>query len=1441
MRNNYPVFNIVSLIICIVFWGYSSRLLSQVTISPGRDTAVCAGTTVPLTANFPLSITVPPPPGYSPSYTETNIPFNILPAGGTTVNVVDDQAIMNFPIGFNFTYFGNTYSYFNVSPNGWIGFGSQMSSTFSFNVNDWDSNICLGNYPANGILAAFQDFNPESGGSITFQTIGSAPNRILVVSYNDVPFYNDPANPICPGPSYLSTFQIRLYETSNNIEIHIQKKPKCTGLWGGQIRIGLARPLYSPCNVSTSACSQYAISGSDTELNNWAVRYSPQALPASVNASFLSLEWTQNGSTSGISPGPNSPTINAVLPGAASPPRRYIAKVDYTIPCGGRITFRDTVTLSVASHNTDFTVVSPVCAGESSLIQFAGATNPSASATITYDFGSDATPASASTLGPHSVSWTNPGTKNITLSISGGTCATGSSTRTVEVSPPPTSTFNLPVQACRQEIVNLDYTGNAPAGAEYIWDFDGGIASNGNSQNPAVEWSTEGVKNISLKVVIGSCTSSVTSHSITIRAIPDANFALPLAGCQQNEVTANYTGTAGPSATFTWDFDGGTSSLASTQRGPHQISWSTSGFKTVSLTVSENGCNSTVVTKQIQINAAPVAEITAPSGICVGSAASVTASPVSGASYTFAWDGGIVSSGSGAGPFSVSWNSSGSKSIQLQIVVGACSSAVVEKIIEVIDPPNVDFTINPTSACIGAPIQLEGPAGLTLSWSFPGADELSGATASSRRIRYNNEGLFTVSLIGSVNGCTSTPVNRTITIHPTPSADFTITSAVCPGDPATVEYKGSGSENANYSWGFDGGVSFPGPSPVTPFSVSWNNSGLKAVSLVVEEGGCASQPYSKNVNVYELPEAMFEAESPVCVGSPSNIQVHNATGTFDWNYDGASITGSGNNFQLTWSDPGIYTVQLTVVDNGCISERSTVLVTVNEIPEAEFILPDIVCASQEVQTNYTGTPNPYIFEWEMPGAAAGPGPMFGSNVISWDIPGTYPVKLEVWVNGCKSPTYTRNVTVIPPPEVNAGSDLEVCSGETVEIGSPPLPGLSYSWSPQTGLESPETSLSNVSFINTENEAYSQQYILSSNNGVCTVNDTMTLTVRAPQQVFFETPEGQCFNSHSFTFLAEGDFSENAEFSWSLGDEVIPFGNNSQVTDFRFPGPGVYTVMLQAKDGNCLSNEYRSEIKVFVNPVVEFEISETSGCVPLGVSLKAFSNAPPGSIYFWYTGEGKELFGQSAQHTFFQPGIYPVRLYVETPDGCISELEKPDLVEVWAKPDAGFEFDPMAKETSQTGVSFVSTLENPDLEISYFITPGDTTLYGAKVHFSFRDTGVHSVLQRVIDLNGCTNDTLRTIRVKPVSRFFIPNSFSPNSDGINDLFLVRGTGLRDFKIEIFNRWGELVYTSFDIDNGWDGTVRVSEQTSPPGIYWYRIFFRDLDGDHQFYEGFIHLLR
>ena len=106
-------------------------------------------------------------------------------------------------------------------------------------------------------------------------------------------------------------------------------------------------------------------------------------------------------------------------------------------------------------------------------------------------------------------------------------------------------------------------------------------------------------------------------------------------------------------------------------------------------------------------------------------------------------------------------------------------------------------------------------------------------------------------------------------------------------------------------------------------------------------------------------------------------------------------------------------------------------------------------------------------------------------------------------------------------------------------------------------------------------------------------------------------------------------------------------------------------------------------------------------------------------------------------------------------------------------------------------------------------------------------------------HNCVDSTIKYVYVKPDYTFYVPNTFTPNNDGINPVFMAYGVNIQAFEMDIFTRWGELIYKTTDMNSGWDGKYKGGP--SPEGVYTYKIYFKDaLYKEHLLY-GQVTLLR
>jgi len=124
--------------------------------------------------------------------------------------------------------------------------------------------------------------------------------------------------------------------------------------------------------------------------------------------------------------------------------------------------------------------------------------------------------------------------------------------------------------------------------------------------------------------------------------------------------------------------------------------------------------------------------------------------------------------------------------------------------------------------------------------------------------------------------------------------------------------------------------------------------------------------------------------------------------------------------------------------------------------------------------------------------------------------------------------------------------------------------------------------------------------------------------------------------------------------------------------------------------------------------------------------------------------------------------------------------------------------------------------------------------------TYYDTGRYTVSLLVTNIDGCSDKFYREINVTPEFTLFIPNAFTPNGDGLDDDFLAYGDGAVSFKMNIYNRWGEVIFTSFDKEFGWNGKDR-SANLIPNGIYLYHIAVTDFNGKAWVYNGEVNFMR
>ena len=1346
------ILRFLGILICMLCTNNSfGQIIQQTNILPADVTTCSSSFPVPfgsLNAVYPPSISLPAVPGTGSGYAISNIAIENTVPTGQTVALTDDAFGGPYPIGFSFSFYGVTYTQFYISANGYIGFTPPLPITYDFDACGMNNmaSLCANNsFPKNAIFGYFQDFNPANvANRIRYETIGSFPNRVLTVYFSNLPFFST-----CTGVT--SSFRIKIFETTNNIEVHINNKPACPSMYAGNDGFSGVVPS---CSTIANNVVSYTHGGNDQTISNVAFRYTPSSnVGSSPSIAYVSnVSWSGiNGDGSSFNITSTTNTVTGVsLNTLGQAPKKYIIKVKYDVPCSTNdIVYVDT-----------FVIRRPIPV-----------------ATITPP-------------GPTSF------------------CAGG----------------------------NVVLYANTGSGYTYIWQLNGTAIS--GATDPSYTASAAGNYTVE---VSSPCVATSSATIVTVNSLPSAVItpATSTTFCTGGNVLLNAN--TGTGLTYQWKL-GGVNILGATVAS---YTANVSGDYTVVVTNTSTSCSATSASVTVTVNTFPSAVITpaGPTTFCEGGSVLLNANTGTGFTYQWKLNGTNI-----LGPLGTAASYTASLAGSYTVVVSSpCSTTSSATTVTVNPLPTAPLITpsGPTTFCAGDNVDLIANAatGLNYQWKLGGVN-IPGATATAASYTASATGDYTVEVINPSTLCSATSIATPVTVNPLPSAVIdplpsTATTFCFGGSVVLNANTGSG---LNYQWKLNG-ANIP---LATAASYTANESGSFTVEVTNTTTSCTATSSASTVTVNPLPSAVIDplpsTATTFCFGGSVVLNANTGTGlSYQWKLNGNNILGA-TAASYTANVSGDYTVVVTN-SNLCSETSSITEITVNPIPTAAFTVPTSVCPNLDVLVDYTGTGSATTsFTWSFDGGNATQiGPNNDSYNVNWNTSGTKTITLSVTDLGCTSLTNSMNIEVFVLPVVDAGSDIEVCSGAVSTLGTAGDPTLTYLWTPNNiGIANPTQSITTVQLQNNTPNTQTYQFTLTASNGQCSNSDAMLFSITSPPAVEFNVPMGQCLEGNSFDFEAFGDFTSTASFIWNFGPNAnVATSSLINPSNISFNTWGAQNVTLQVNDAGCFSNLFMSNVQVYDEPNANFEAEVPWGCVPLKVNYINMSSAPSSQMnYTWNFGIGNTSSSLSPSYNYEDAGVYSVSLLVETPQGCSDILSKDSLINVFPMPTPGFLVDRYEATILDPTITFTSNAYNAD-SAWYVISTGDT-LYGFNQNHTFPDSaGVYSIMQYVTNDYACLDSTDRSITITTGYKIFIPTNFTPNGDDLNEFFKPLGEGIKSYHIIIFNRWGQQVYASYDSENGWDGKD-YSGNKALPGEYFYRINLVDERNYSQQVEGVISLM-
>ncbi|PKR80165.1 hypothetical protein CW751_10895 [Brumimicrobium salinarum] len=932
----------------------------------------------------------------------------------------------------------------------------------------------------------------------------------------------------------------------------------------------------------------------------------------------------------------------------------------------------------------------------------------------------------------------NDGAYNTSLVIENLAGCTDTLTKTVNVLLVPEPQINA-TEFCLTNNTQFQGTNNAPASTinNWYWDFGDGNNDNSNVNNPTHEYSTVGVYDAKLIVENDlGCIDSI-EQTITITETPVSDFDFT-AMCMNDTIMFNDLSSGAPDS-YNWSFDNGDTSTDEEPRYAYNVD----GTYNVSLTTAytASGCNHTI-TKPVEVYPRTV--------------------------------------------------------------------------------PN--FTN--TTVCLNEPtVFTDATTNNPNDWKWIFDEGAANANTQNTTHTYGSAGNYDVSLITENSfGCVDT-ITRVVTINTLPIADFSF-DTVCLGNSTTINDLSIDAINWEYTWG-DGNSAAGTPSP----SYTYTTANTYTVEQIVTTINGCKDTTDRTITVRPNPTADYSF-TEVCNTYATQFTDMSSASAVGWSWDfgdPASTTGQTQDTAFVYPDEGTYTSTLTVSNTYGCTDQISKTVLVKHQPTADFTNPT-VCAGSSVNFNNTSQGNNHIsYAWDF---GDGTTSTNQDEVHDYAIGGTYPITLIVENNvGCID-TLIRNIDVFNVPFPDFVADT-VCIGSMTSFTNLTTDasglGNDYFWDFGDGNSSYQAT---PTYIYDTPGVYTVTLLAGNPNGCDSTIQKDVRVAEVPVADFIN--DTVCMgNPTEFTDVSTGIPNE---WIWNFGDGTIINATDNVTHEFNTEGDYLVTLRVTGGGLNCTDEVYKI---VTVNEVPKaMGTLDDQACLDQEVNFQNNSVMIKDSIvsYSWNMGDNTTYYTENGEHQYTAEGVYDVLLRVTSSQGCQDSIVF--STEIHPLPQTGLNTYPLEFCPGET-----LTLEAYD-GLSYDWT-GPNEFTNSQQMFTLEkltkeNEGFYNL--RVTDGNNCENiDSVNVSVLTGKNCLVVTQLVTPNSDGNNDTWIIEGVEqYPNVEVNIFNRWGSLLYNNKQYANEWSGEVNkglkiVPEGQVPEGTYYYTIDLND--GVTEIINGFI----
>ncbi len=1056
------------------------------------------------------------------------------------------------------------------------------------------------------------------------------------------------------------------------------------------------------------------------------------------------------------------------------------------------------------------------------------------------------------------------GVFNVTLTVTTNEGCTRDTTKAVLVIPKPVASFTATAPTCAGDSVLFHNLSTTPHGTivTWHWDFgDGGSTTITFPGSPDVNhlYTLGGTYTVVLTITTSdNCTDS-KSIPVIIQPAPTASFIYGTTRCALMPVQfTDQSQTGGGSAITIWLWNFGDPTSGSANISPLKDpvhSFTHSGTFSVNLMVTNaTGCFDSV-SQTVTINAAPVAQFTADTA-CVGSLTQFNDQSVPNATSisSWVWDFGDPSSGTNNSSTlqnpTHTYTSPGNYGVKLTVTNS--NSCVHDTTIQISVNPKPQAMFSASVSCVGdstsfTDLSIAPGSGLS-AWFWDFGDGGT-STIENPKHKYTSASTFSVMLrVTNLSGCTDSIVIP-VTTHPKPVAAFSYTSFFCPAGEVVFQdqSQGVGSAIIDREWIFMPGSTSSLINPSFIFPVT----DMKyLVSLIVTDSyGCMD---TVSDSVYVKPGFAFTFNNDtVCFKDATHftpVDLAQGDSLYNPTWDFGDPNSGPNNISYqfapihTFTQPGIFIVKLRVTDSDNCTDSLYREVIVHALPAPAFSILSQPCDSVIHFRDSSSAGSGSIASWEWNFGDGSPNVVipgtFGSGDTShiYLVQGIYPVVLRVTNSfGCID-TVLNNAELYPCIIAwFSHNDTLMCARYNIEFRDSSLPVNiinQWHWYFGDGLDTTYSAFTPIvhhTFVNPG--TYDVKLVIHATvpGSGQTFNDTtQRAVVIHPTPLPYFSNLSVCKKQTTIFLDTSNTYgTPTSTWKWNFGESYSGTKDTSSLKNptHKYDSAGVYTVQMVVMNGFGCKDSITKQTRVFEIPTAIFDHSIACSGNPTYFTDKTLIGDTANIVnWLWNFGETGAKKDTSMLkdpiHQYKAEGDYVVRLIVKDQHGCYDTVDS--TIRVNITPTSSFTFT--ENINNMTGkLQFQNKSNGAD---SYFWDFGNgQTSTDENPVVTYANDG--SFLIELISNNqyDCSDTTF--YRYEFIFKgLYIPNAFAPTSltAGANT-FAPIGVNLKQFKIEVYDNWGHLLWTSTTLDamgrptESWNGKDDANA-LAPAGTYMWK---------------------